>query len=176
MTPRLYFFAHDNRIKIGISRDVERRLKDVGAHLVTPPTCLGFIEGGRGLERHVHGLLAEHRIQGEWFSDCVAVRALVNRLLSDGAAAVNFKESPPIKAPPPIMRERTDEEMRQGDYRLCELMWPEDPIGGLAGELDVDRSQAEAWMTGAEKWPRVTRLAFGALVVIYATPLRSRAA
>jgi len=78
----LYFFSVPGRIKIGITKNIQQRLADVGAHLEFEPSVLGFIRADLKFERHVHEILSKHRIRNEWFSDCAEVREAMNKVLA----------------------------------------------------------------------------------------------
>lgn len=164
----LYFIESENRIKIGISTNVERRLRDIGLHLAVPPTLIGFIEGGYALEKHVHGILAEHRLNGEWFSASSQVRSVIARLMSGGAAAVKFTPREPQQRKAFVPHVNTPAEQMLMFKRMSALIWPDDPIGGFAEMAEVDQAQANAWLDGVEDMPNVIRKAFAAVVVQHA--------
>jgi hypothetical protein len=71
----VYFARFNNRIKIGRSNDPERRAKELNADLI------GFVSGGRGLERHLHDELREYRERGEWFRAKKPLLARIEELL-----------------------------------------------------------------------------------------------
>ncbi len=95
MTQHVYFARAGDRIKIGVSRNVAKRLKDVGAHLLEDIVLLGTIVGSDRLERAIHARLKAHRVKNEWFADCPEVRSVVALLLDGGAAAIGFDDTPP---------------------------------------------------------------------------------
>ena len=82
------YFALDPgecRIKIGWTRDVQRRLRDLRR------TCrglelLGALRGGYNLERAMHGRFRAYRCSGtrEWYSSVIAAEVL--GLLGEGVA------------------------------------------------------------------------------------------
>lgn len=68
---RVYFIqdiTHQGPIKIGVSRNVEKRLKSLQNASPLKLKCLGIIAGGRDLERTLHIRFAPSRLHGEWFS------------------------------------------------------------------------------------------------------------
>lgn len=68
-TERVYVIAQLDRLKIGYtSRPVEVRLAEHQTSSGHVLELLGSIPGNMATERHIHGLLAEHRLHGEWFS------------------------------------------------------------------------------------------------------------
>lgn len=71
----VYFARFNKLIKIGRSNDPERRAKELNADLI------GFVSGGRGLERHLHDELREYRERGEWFRAKKPVLARIEELL-----------------------------------------------------------------------------------------------
>ena len=169
MTTYLYFFhAAPYRIKIGVSSNVNRRLRDVGLHLPEMPVLIGAVEGGYALEKHVHGLLGEHRLNGEWFDDCPKVRTVMTRLLEGGPGAINFKPRPKAERTPFTPQVKTPEEFAAMYKRLAALMWPDDPVGGFAELSEADLSQAAAWLDGAEEIPKLVRAAMAIAVVTHA--------
>jgi hypothetical protein len=65
------YFVHAplaGRVKIGVSRDVEGRLRALNQQSAEEYTLLGWIRGTYVLERAIHLALDEHRVRGEWFS------------------------------------------------------------------------------------------------------------
>jgi len=161
----LYVFKHGDRLKIGISRDVERRRKDVGNHLAVAPELVGWIEGTYALEKHVHGLLGAHRLKGEWFHDCADARKIVDALLIEGPAAVNFVEPEPKTKALPEPKAQTPEEFLVLFNEITAMRWPSDPPGCLAQFAEVDIAQAQAWLSGVEEIPKMVRGAFAAEIV-----------
>lgn len=92
MTDKVYFIASADHIKIGFSANVNDRLRKLSTQNVLPFTVIGIIDGSKKLERAIHHKLAEHRNNGEWFSDCDAVRSVVNELMDRGADAIDYIE------------------------------------------------------------------------------------
>jgi hypothetical protein len=84
----VYFASNASRIKVGIARNVQARLRAIGRHLPEPIELLGSVPGSFELERAIHRRLGEHRINHEWFRDCLSVRALIKRILEGGGLDV----------------------------------------------------------------------------------------
>lgn len=70
ITGYIYFIQMEEAgpIKIGITRDINKRL----AHLQTANPCklklLYFFPGGVGTEKELHNILKNYSLEGEWFS------------------------------------------------------------------------------------------------------------
>lgn len=158
----VYFAVSGGRIKIGSSRNVSARLRQIAAHFTEPLELIGTIPGSIALERAAHAMLKEHRGRGEWFQDCFAVRQAISEILVDPACLDAFKpipkEKPPF-IPEPVKRENA----LKARLMLFTSMWPEDHVGELAAMSGASRELAERWISGAEEWPEVVRLAVSAL-------------
>lgn len=85
---RVYFMERDGMVKIGISKDVPKRCKEVsrGSAMIVgmtlgPVTLLGTMPGGRDQEFQLHRQFRHLRVDGEWFhfteeiKDYIAQRA-----------------------------------------------------------------------------------------------------
>lgn len=88
MTTSIYFAKSGHRIKIGVSKNVERRLREVGAHLAEPIELLLAAPGGIEAETAIHRALFAHHIRGEWFYDNGEVRDLARNFSERGLEAV----------------------------------------------------------------------------------------
>jgi len=84
----VYFMERDGMVKIGISKDVSKRMKQVskGSSMIPgmtlgPVTLLGTMPGGRDQEFKLHRQFRHLRVDGEWFhltdeiKDYIAQRA-----------------------------------------------------------------------------------------------------
>lgn len=80
----IYFIENGSGlIKIGFSADVETRIKSF--RIGSPGLKLiGTMPGARGHERALHLLLAEYRVEGEWFQDNEHVRAAIKFAVANG--------------------------------------------------------------------------------------------
>jgi hypothetical protein len=81
-TGKVYFVAAPARIKIGFTCSPERRLIALRRADMEELTVIAIIDGSRALEKHLHGLLKEHRFRGEWFRDCDDVRRVIDEAIS----------------------------------------------------------------------------------------------
>jgi hypothetical protein len=80
MTGHVYFAKAGDRIKIGFSTNVEKRLRALGTGSPQAIQLLGVMPGSKRLERTIHEDLKAHRQHREWFTDCSAVREALSRL------------------------------------------------------------------------------------------------
>lgn len=64
----VYFLRHGCAVKIGFSKDVERRVGVIGEHFPEPPTVLFFVRGTRADELAFHRRFATLRTNREWFA------------------------------------------------------------------------------------------------------------
>jgi hypothetical protein len=72
----LYFAEHGNLIKIGVTSNVEQRMKELKTTLLL---AVEHPEPTK-LEGQLHGSLAAHRVRGEWFSAHGEVLAAMDTL------------------------------------------------------------------------------------------------
>jgi len=64
----VYFIQVGNRIKIGTTTNLPRRLTQLRSHCAEEPRVLLAVAGDATQEKQVHALFAEDRIRGEWFA------------------------------------------------------------------------------------------------------------
>lgn len=62
----IYFIQDGDKVKIGVSCDVDSRLKDVTKHLPNAK-LIGHCHGNITLEKSLHNTLKDHKINNEWF-------------------------------------------------------------------------------------------------------------
>lgn len=123
-------------IKIGISKNPGRRLSALQTAAHEPLTLLHSTIGDEALEKRLHADLAEHRLDGEWFRDCPAVREAMERLPANDD----------WRAP------------TAGDY-ACERTGVEDAIA-LAKEIVLLRYQRDgAKLGGPRSWGKAIEAA-----------------
>jgi DNA-binding CsgD family transcriptional regulator len=72
-------------IKIGMSSQVERRIKQLEIDHKVKLTVLAQAEGGFRDELRMHHMLADHRLEGEWFAPSAAVLSVIDQITRDGA-------------------------------------------------------------------------------------------
>lgn len=74
----VYFVSSGNgRIKIGISIDVEKRIKTLECAVGEKLSLLATIGGGRTVEAFLHDYFAENRLVGEWFDLSDRLRSFI---------------------------------------------------------------------------------------------------
>lgn len=95
MSGKVYFVSAPGRIKIGFTRFPERRLVILRRDDMEELTVVAIIDGERNLEKKLHNLLKDHRLKGEWFADCPAVRQVIEEAV---AGKHNIAEPPPSPA------------------------------------------------------------------------------
>lgn len=64
-------------IKIGHSTSPFERLRALNTASAERLAIIALFPGSEFDERRLHAALAEHRLNGEWFRDCEAVRAVI---------------------------------------------------------------------------------------------------
>ncbi len=72
-------YESSDRIKIGFTGDLDKRMDAISSHCGYPIHLLAVIKGGQDVEVGLHESLARWRVHREWFTDVIQVRqALVN--------------------------------------------------------------------------------------------------
>lgn len=87
----VYFIqgCHTKYIKIGISYDVERRLKGIQAS--EPLKLLAVVkEGGTALEKELHKRFEQFRIHNEWFQPAPELMQYIKGIISEGSPFSSF--------------------------------------------------------------------------------------
>lgn len=79
----IYFIRNGRGIKVGFSENVEKRLR-VFRTTIPEIELIATMPGGRGHERALHVMLAEHRMDGEWFRDNEHVRSAIEFAVANG--------------------------------------------------------------------------------------------
>ncbi|SEB96760.1 GIY-YIG nuclease family protein [Bradyrhizobium sp. 41S5] len=96
MIGRVYFVESNGRIKIGYSRNVEGRVREMQVGSSARLNLLCDVSGSRSFERAIHLALAAHRKKGEWFDDCKEVRDTIANIQRSGYAAIGFTDEPDV--------------------------------------------------------------------------------
>jgi hypothetical protein len=96
----VYFIRGGEFIKIGIAQDVASRLAALATASPYPLEIVATVPGGIDLERTLHLELDDHRVNLEWFSDCLQVHAVMHRVVRDLGGTFNQPRTPlPTAAP-----------------------------------------------------------------------------
>lgn len=96
----VYFIECAGRIKIGCSKNIQGRVAHISTSAPAEVTLIASIPGNYRLEKAIHRHLAAHRERGEWFTDCQAVREVIQALVSAGPSVIGFVEKEKASAPP----------------------------------------------------------------------------
>jgi len=76
-THQVYFLYCAGFIKIGVSKGLIRRLKDIQIGTPFPSQAVMLIRGGRITEQYMHFLYNEYHHRGEWFVLGPRLRAMI---------------------------------------------------------------------------------------------------
>lgn len=95
------------RVKIGVAKDVNRRLADLRAFSAHPLELLGTIEGDYVVERWLHACFSESFVHSEWFDGAINndIRAIIRARTIEAIRAV-LKKSKNITIDLPEMPTR----------------------------------------------------------------------
>jgi len=65
----VYFIADTTNdvVKIGYSKDIKKRLKQLQTSNGNVLVLLGYMNGNEAEEKYTHQLFSEYKLQGEWF-------------------------------------------------------------------------------------------------------------
>lgn len=99
----IYFITDGDAIKIGRSKDVEARMRDLLCGSARPFSLIGTVEGGPAHELKVHSDLSDFRVRGEWFADCPSVRGAIANYMQSGIQ-VNIENNPGVGPDSEIVR------------------------------------------------------------------------
>jgi hypothetical protein len=64
----VYFIRQQDKIKIGYSKNVDARLRQLQTSSPVKLELVGYIEGDQETEKQLHELFDDYRLSGEWFS------------------------------------------------------------------------------------------------------------
>jgi len=142
----LYFFAAPGRIKIGISKNVQQRLAEVGSHLEAEPSVIGFVRGSIEFEQHVHRELKAFRIRGEWFRDCRKVRNIIKNILAGDT--LGFEKTVPLAQ----SKFQASSAVSNAFGKVCKTLWPVKTAENLASRVGCS-VRAAAYEISGEREP-----------------------
>lgn len=80
---RVYFMGGGGLIKIGVTTDVDARLRSLSNSSPVPIRYLGSYLGTREAEREMHDKFKHLRRHGEWFDDTPELRAEIEDRCGD---------------------------------------------------------------------------------------------
>lgn len=87
----LYFLFHNGFVKIGRTRNMQNRIKQLKTSLSSKYEC--FVVKGKGnLEKKFHFVFSEFAQNGEWFIEHKRMRSFIEKRLNDNSA-YKFQES-----------------------------------------------------------------------------------
>lgn len=78
----VYFIESGGHIKVGTSRGLSQRIKQMQIGSPMPLNLLGSVSGGRLEEATIHEALQSYRSHGEWFRDGPEVRNIIGQYLA----------------------------------------------------------------------------------------------
>ena len=116
MPDMIYFIRQRNKLKIGYTEDVDRRIKELQTGSPVRLQLLKVIPGDQVLERQIHELFKEKRAQGEWFHYSGVLKACV-KVLCEGHNPTSLVEWRRVGLQR-IMRETANKKARKGDNTL----------------------------------------------------------
>ena len=65
--PYVYLIEHDNKYKIGFSKDINKRVKSFNTAHAVPCKIVAIVPGDKTLEKTLHNKFTVHHVHGEWF-------------------------------------------------------------------------------------------------------------
>lgn len=89
----IYFLRNGKSIKVGYSSNVDRRVNALRTALPRLE-LIGTMLGERDHERTLHRMLAEHKIDREWFSDVPFVRGVIREAIAFGVSRTPSLRNP----------------------------------------------------------------------------------
>lgn len=126
---KVYFIECAGRIKIGYSRDVTHRIRELSTAAAHDLILLHTIPGNVEFERAIHRRLKTHRVRGEWFHDSPDLRAEIAKIVELGPAAIGFhmvpradSKKPRVQSSPPAVVSRHDNPFTEAFRRLNACM------------------------------------------------------
>lgn len=81
---KIYFLAGAGLIKIGVTTDVDKRIRSLENSSPVLLEFLGCYPGTRSDERALHDRFKHLRRHGEWFDDCAELIAYIESVVADG--------------------------------------------------------------------------------------------
>jgi len=90
----VYFIqeGHSGPIKIGVAAEPRNRLTDLQCANPRPVRLICAVKGSFKLEKHLHRLLKDHRIRGEWFHPSIEVLEAISEALKFSKLGATISE------------------------------------------------------------------------------------
>lgn len=105
-TKHIYFIeaGDGGPIKIGVTKDIDKRIKQLQPGTTAPLRLLASIPGSHADERTLHRYFAVERRNGEWFSGGGAVRAFAMSIpsMTPDEVVAAVRAMVPVKPPKPL--------------------------------------------------------------------------
>jgi hypothetical protein len=89
----VYFVECDERIKIGVARDPERRLRSLQTGNPSQLRILAVVAGDADLEQAIHAKFESTRIGGEWFCKTDQLNEFIERVTTCNSVFFNHLEN-----------------------------------------------------------------------------------
>lgn len=142
----VYFIRSGDRIKIGYSNDVQRRVQAVRGSLHTDSEYLGYMAGDRKVEGHLHRRFAASREFGEWFKVSDELLEVVELLANTGYPSDESITGPErLQAQEERYAEEASYFIRQCIQFISAL---DDPFAALADTCGIAASRLRAIYDG----------------------------
>lgn len=140
----VYFAKRGKRIKIGVAKNVQSRLRQLKTASAAPIKLIASLSGGFPLERSIHRRLEAQRISGEWFRDCHETRLVIQEFtdlhVPDYAGFIPLSGH----SPPAIARKFGS---------VAKVLWPVKTAACLASIAKTDERTAKRWLRGEHEPP-----------------------
>ena len=92
----MIYFIQGNitkKIKIGVSENAEKRIKDLRAASPDELILLGYAVGNSEEERTLHQRFDAYRLHGEWFDDCKEIHDFIRQCGHDNLYGLSMLQS-----------------------------------------------------------------------------------
>lgn len=119
-------------IKIGYTATPEKRIRNLETQGGFSVEILAVVDGTRKIERALHQMLDEHRVEGEWFADCDEVRSAIEDLRAGLIDEVDAKHQ--LGQPGKFSLEALEA------VRQLQRFYPEDSLEELSKRTSVRRA------------------------------------
>lgn len=82
-TRQIYFIENlfNSEIKIGVSSDIDTRLKQISSDIKSPVKLIKLINGDEQKEKELHNRFSRDRVHGEWFKPSNELLDNINEII-----------------------------------------------------------------------------------------------